>query len=126
MIRLLDIVLIVAVAAGALWTYRTKHEAEQSAARVGALRAELARENERIRLLEADWAIAVSPGRLGVLARAFETELALQPIQSHQIVGPGELPAMRPEPQDDQTYAGETDDVTTGSIETLIEREEKR
>ena len=127
MIRPLDILLIGAVVAGAVWTYQTKHEAELSAARIAETKRQIAAENERIRLLEADWAIATSPERMEKLAERFAEQLKLEPLQSHQIIDRQELPPLREEqPLDDDAYAGEIDRVTTGSIGDLIERERKR
>ena len=128
MIRVRDLLLIAAVAGGAVWTYQTKHRAELSAERIEELKRQTAAEQARIRLLEADWAIATSPDRLEELAERFSEQLGLEPMQSHQIVTPQELPPLREreKPLTDDTYAGEPDSMTTGSIGDLIARERKR
>jgi len=118
MIRVTDSVLIAAAIVGAIWTYQIKHEAEQSARKLSELRSKIARQENKITLLEADWAIMTSPGRLSGLAEKFSSDLELVPLSSSQIITLGELPELRPEPAQEQMQVenGDVDFTTTGSI----------
>ena len=46
-------------------------------------------EEDTIDLLKADWSLLTQPSRLQKLAEIYQAELALQPIEPHQIVEPG-------------------------------------
>ena len=124
MIRISDGLLIIAVVVGAVWTYQIKHEAEVSAREVAKLRSEIAAQENKIVLLEADWAILTSPGRLEKVARDFGDELKLQRIQSSQIATFAELPPLRERPvvEDMQADGDNTIDhqTRTGGIGSLI------
>ena len=61
MLRLTDIILVFIVVAGAAWTYQIKYEAKNSADRPRDLNAKIAQQNEKIVLLQADWAIMTGP-----------------------------------------------------------------
>lgn len=125
MIRIVDTILVAAAIGGAMWTYQIKHEAELSAKRIASVRSQIIAQDRKIALLEADWAIATDPSRLEKLAETFEAELSLRPIESSQIVSESELPAFRVDRdgEDDEIFAGEKDQITTGGIGALIKRE---
>ena len=121
MLRLTDIILVFIVVAGAAWTYQIKYEAENSADRLRELNAKIAQQNEKIVLLQADWAIMTGPERLSPVAEAFKDQLQLSPLKSEQIITLDELPEMRPEEPVDKLgellEANRIDDgLTTGSI----------
>lgn len=120
MIRPVDLLLASLVVGGAVWTYSIKHEAEEAADRVSALRAAIKAEEERIMFLRADWAFLNAPARLEGLVKRHGEDLKLVPLAAPQIVRPSELPPPRPDPADetlaDGDAAGEGGDFTTGSI----------
>lgn len=110
--------------AGAVWTYQIKHEAELSAKHINNLNAQVAAQNRKISLLEADWAIGISPARLERIAAQFAPQLQLIPMSSSQIVDRAELPGLRVdrEETDEEVYAGRDGDIVTGGISGLIEK----
>ena len=128
MIRVTDGILVIAAIAGAVWTYQIKHEAELSARKLSDLRSKIAAQENKITLLEADWAIMTSPSRLEKLAEKFKEDLQLAPLQSTQIVTLDELPDVRPAPDIEQIQvdadpstpdvaeANEIDETVTGSV----------
>ncbi|MEM8749111.1 MAG: hypothetical protein AAGF28_02340 [Pseudomonadota bacterium] len=126
MIRIIDAALVTAVICGAVWTYQIKHEADQSAKRIKSLNAQIAAQERKTALLEADWAIEIDPARLEKIARQFESQLKLRPLDSNQIVTMDELPGFRPPPEAEngETLADQGGDITTGGIEALIRKEE--
>jgi hypothetical protein len=91
--RTSDIVLIAAMVAAAAFTYKTKHEAESRLAEVHRIQTQIKLEQDTITLLKADWSLLTQPSRLQKLSEIYQTELALQPVEAHQIVGMDELPA---------------------------------
>ncbi|MDD9909160.1 MAG: hypothetical protein OXR62_05650 [Ahrensia sp.] len=123
--RIIDLLLICVAIAGAVWTYQIKHEAESSANRIKSVQAQIAAQNRKIVLLEADWAIETAPGRLEGLAGRFEDQLELRRMESSQIATRDELPRLRqaPSARDGETWAARNDNTITGSIGELIERE---
>jgi len=120
MIRLTDMALIAVAVGGAIWTYQIKHEAELSAKRLNDLRAQIQAQNDKIVLLEADWAIFTSPDYLEPIAKRYETQLGLKQMESTQIVTARELPPVRLKPvQEEMIAEGEGIDTTlTGGIGT--------
>ena len=127
-VRKLDIALVAVAIAGAVWTYQIKHEAELSAKRIASMKAQIAAQNRKIVLLEADWAIETSPARLEEIARRFEAQLTLKPLESTQIIERHELPNLREAPTEEEgeTWAEKNDETATGSIEALIEESDGR
>ena len=89
------------------------------------MRAQISAQERKIALLEADWALETSPARLEAIARQFESQLELKPLDPQQIVDTTELPALRTERNgpDDETYAESEGRIVTGGIGGLIERE---
>ncbi len=124
MIRLGDMMLLGVAVAGAVWTYQIKHEAELSAKHINNLNAEIAAQNRKISLLEADWAIETSPARLEKIATQFAPQLQLIPMSSSQIVDRSELPELRvnPEEADEEVFAGRDGEIITGGIGNLTEK----
>lgn len=124
MIRITDMALLGVAVAGAIWTYQIKHEAELSAKQLSTVRAQIAAQNRKIALLEADWAIETSPARLEIIAEQFLDQLKLKPMESNQIVDASELPGLRVDRTDEneKIYAGENGEMSTGGIGSLIER----
>ena len=128
MIRVTDAVLLIGAVAGAIYTFQIKHEAELSAKQLATLKAQIAAQQRKISLLEADWALETGPGRLETIANLYAEQLMLRPMDSSQIIEVHELPAIRPEPDADgdvrEASTGAKGDkaLLTGGIGDLIER----
>jgi hypothetical protein len=90
--RTTDIVLIAIMVSAAAFTYKTKHEAESSLDEVRRLEAQIRFEEDTMDVLKADWSLLTQPSRLQRLAEIYRGELALRPVEAHQIVGLDELP----------------------------------
>ncbi len=95
MIRTGDVVLTGLMIAVAIWTFQVKNETKSSAKKVSELRNSIRQENDKIELLEADWAVLNHPSRLQKMAERFEDQLQLQPLQVDQITTPDDLPPIR-------------------------------
>ena len=93
MFRTSDIVLIAVMVAAAAFTYKTKHEAEDRLATLRKIEQQIRFEEDTIDLLKADWSLLTQPSRLQKLSQTYQAELALQPLEAHQIVGLDELPS---------------------------------
>jgi hypothetical protein len=97
MLRTLDIVMIGALIAGAGWTFKVKHDAEQAVARVETLETRIRLEREAIDILKADWSLLTSPDRLEALLERYKDELMLDHAQPRQIVAIDKIPEKQPE-----------------------------
>ena len=93
MFRTSDIVLIAVMVSAAAMTYKTKQEAEEQLSAVHRLQAQIHTEEDTIDLLQADWSLLTQPARLQRLTEIYQSQLDLQPVDAHQIVGIDELPA---------------------------------
>lgn len=93
MFRTSDIVLIAVMVSAAAMTYKIKQEAEEQLSTVHRLQAQIHTEEDTIDLLKADWSLLTQPARLQKLTEIYQTQLELQPVDAHQIVGLDELPA---------------------------------
>ena len=93
MFRTSDIVLIAVMVAAAAFTYKTKHEAEDRQTALRKIEQQIRFEEDTIDLLNADWSLLTQPSRLQKLSHIYQDQLALQPLEAHQIVGLDELPA---------------------------------
>jgi hypothetical protein len=98
--RTSDIVLIAVMVSAAAFTYKTKHEAENRRDEVRRIETQIRLEQDTITLLKADWSLLTQPSRLQKLADIYRAELALQPVEAHQIVGLEQLPVRPVEIQD--------------------------
>jgi hypothetical protein len=101
--RTSDIVLIAVMVAAAALTYKTKHDAESRLAEVHRIETQIKLEEDTITLLRADWSLLTQPSRLQKLSETYQSELALQPVDPHQIVGLDELPSRPVETEDPST-----------------------
>lgn len=125
MFRTTDIVLIAVMVSAAAFTYKTKHDAERQLAELNQIRADIRAEQDTIDVLEADWSLLTQPRRLQQLSEIYRDELALEPVEAHQIIEIGELPAAPLRIEDilseqREIFAGEpdgTDDIVTGGID---------
>jgi len=123
MARITDILLIVAVIVGALWTYQIKHVSELSAREIASLHKQIIAQNNKITLLQADWAIMTSPNRLEKVVKMFGEELGLIRLEPAQIIKMHELPPVRPVETEEHINVDVQDidrKITTGGIADLI------
>ena len=97
MIRITDAVLLAGAIAGAIYTFQIKHEAEMSAKQLATLKAQIAAQQRKISLLQADWALETAPARLEALSEQFSDQLMVRPMESSQIIELDELPDLRPQ-----------------------------
>ncbi|MDP2621934.1 MAG: hypothetical protein Q8P46_17445 [Hyphomicrobiales bacterium] len=95
MIRIVNLVAIMAVILSSFALYRVKYEAVSDAKKVAALRAEIAAEEDTIAVLNAEWSHLNQPGRLQGLSDRY---LDLKPVDVHQIITLQDLPQRPSEP----------------------------
>lgn len=93
--RIFNLVLILAMLAGALVTYDMKHKAEVAADRVATLRSEISKEKDQIALLKAEWSVLDQPARLQGVIDKYADHFKLQPFSPTQIATIDQIP-MRP------------------------------
>ena len=93
MFRTSDIVLIAVMVSAAAFTYKIKQDAEDRLATVRKIEQQIRFEEDTTDLLKADWSLLTQPSRLQKLSEIYQAELALQPVEAHQIVGLDELPS---------------------------------
>ncbi len=98
--RIVNLVLILAMIAGAVVTYNLKHEAEKAAARVSRLHAAIAKEREAIAYLRAEWSVLSQPGRLQELVTRYQEHFRLEPFSANQVATLEEIPLRSLEPAD--------------------------
>jgi hypothetical protein len=91
--RTSDIVLIAVMVSAAALTYKTKREAEEQLAAVQKIQQQIHYEEDTIDLLRADWSLLTQPSRLQKLTEIYKSQLGLEPVNAHQIVGLDDLPA---------------------------------
>lgn len=92
MFRTTDIVLIAVMVSAAALTYKIKREAEEQQTVVHRLQAQINAEEDTIDLLKADWSLLTQPSRLQKLAEIYKSQLALEPVDPHQIVKLDDIP----------------------------------
>jgi hypothetical protein len=92
------------IAAMAFWAYRVNYDTLAELDRVDALRAEIARERDAIRVLEAEWAWLNAPARLQRLVEAHADTLGLEPMRGERFGDVAEIP-FPPEPDETETAA---------------------
>ena len=90
--RIRDLILIIIAVAGALWTYQIKHDAEISKRKIEELKAEIQKEEKRIVLYQADWAILTSPNHLSQHLDNSSLDLGLDAPTPSQFVTLDTLP----------------------------------
>lgn len=106
--------------AAAAFTYKTKHDAEDKYSEVRKLEAAIRFEEDSIDVLKADWSLLTQPARLQRLVEKFTDQLKLAPVNPHQIVDLGALPAKEMAVED--VIEGEIaarpaqDKIETGSV----------
>jgi hypothetical protein len=90
--RIVNVVLVVLMMAGAAATYQMKHRAEQAAQRVARLNANIAKERETIALLKAEWSLLSQPGRLQSVISRYKDHFNLEPFAASQVATLDEIP----------------------------------
>jgi hypothetical protein len=126
MLRTVNLLLLLAVMAGAGWTFKVKADAEAARQEVARIEERIRAEREALDILKADWSLLTSPARLEKLVERYKEELALEQAlpdrfgEAQDIPHPWELPAADPQqPAQSQADAGaeNSGDVPrTGSI----------
>jgi len=120
--RTSDIILIALMISATAMTYKIKRDAEQQQRMVYQLQAQIRTENDTIDLLRADWSLLTQPARLEQLTDVYSAQLDLQPVDAHQFVKLGELPA-KPLTIEDLTKQGGAvadsgqDKIVTGAVQ---------
>jgi hypothetical protein len=107
MIRLFNLLALVAVIASATWAYSVKYETILVAEKLRKREAELQRERDVTAILQAEWHLLNRPSRMQALKKP---EAGLQNISAKQIVRPADIPERPPEAPD------ALDGLLTGSI----------
>lgn len=90
--RLMNLVLICLMVAGAAYTFETKRRAESASEEVRELAREIDRERETIELLKADLSVLTQPARLQELTERHAGALQLETLKVEQIITLDELP----------------------------------
>lgn len=93
MVRILNVLFVLAVIAGAGVVFGMKREAELAADRTVALQQQIDEERETISLLKAEWSLLNQPSRLQRLVERYNTYLRLEPLAVEQIAALEDLPA---------------------------------
>lgn len=91
-IRIINVLLVLAMIAGAVITYNLKHDTERAAARVARLHTAIAREREAIAYLKAEWSVLSQPGRLQQLIARYQDHFRLEPFAASQVATLDEIP----------------------------------
>jgi cell division protein FtsL len=122
MMRLIHIGVITALILAAADVYRIKFDSTRQVQRLAKLRMDIAREQDAIAALRAEWAKLDNPGRIQDLARR---HLALKPIEARQFDRLDALPERPPDttPADEPDMIGMMiarpnllENPTTGSV----------
>ncbi len=89
MIRLLNLLAIVALIGSAIYAYSIKYETIFHAEKIAELKHQIKTEQDAIGMAKAEWAHVTRPERIRLLA---DKLLDLQTLALNQIVGPETLP----------------------------------
>jgi len=89
MVRLLNLLAILALVGSAIYAYSIKYETIFHAEKIAELKHQIKDEEDSIGMLKAEWAHVTRPERVQLLS---EKLLDLQPLALSQIVGPEALP----------------------------------
>jgi hypothetical protein len=95
MIRWLQVLSVVAVAAAAVFVFQVKYRAEAVAEHASRLQRDIDQEKETLSLLQAEWSLLIQPTRVQELATRHAEALKLVPVEPAQITRIENLP-MRP------------------------------
>jgi len=95
MIRVVNLIAVMAVILTSFALYRVKYEASGETTKVAALRTEIAQEEDTIAVLKAEWSHLNEPARLQALSSRY---LDLKPLDVDQIATLQDLPERPSEP----------------------------
>ena len=120
-LRILNLVVIVALVAASAYVYRIKFDSTMQAERLAKIRSEVRRERDTIAALRAEWGELDNPARIEALAKRY---LQLKPVTPTQFNSLDQLPDRPPQfiKPDSQDPIGvmienlEEPDTVTGSI----------
>jgi hypothetical protein len=90
MLRLLNIVAVVALIGSAVYAYSIKYQTAYRAEQIAKTKIEIKQERDAIAVLRADWAYMTRPERLQPLADKYLPDL--KPLQVTQIASAASLP----------------------------------
>jgi hypothetical protein len=96
-VRAVNVVFLAAMILAAIVTYALKHQAEIAADSIGRLQADIAKERDKIRTLNAEWSFLNQPSRLAALVQEHADYFQLQPFTPDQVAAIDEIP-MRNQP----------------------------
>ena len=116
--RIVNVVLVLAMVAGAVITYNLKHETEKAAARVFRLHTAIAKEREAIAYLKAEWSVLSQPGRLQQLIARYQEHFRLEPFAASQVATLDEIPLRA---VDTEPVPGEATLADAGGAATSLE-----
>jgi hypothetical protein len=92
MLKTFDIIMIMIMISAAAVTFRIKAGSEAQLREVRTLERQIAREEDAIDLLEADWSLLTQPSRIQKLVDAHRQELGLEATVSRQVSGVDAIP----------------------------------
>ena len=75
-------ILLFVLAFSALWAYRINYDTREVLSQIQVIRAKIAFEEEKLSMLEGEWAYLNRPQRLGALTEKFFNYLELMPISA--------------------------------------------
>jgi len=93
-LRILNLVVIVALVAAAAYVYRIKFDSTMQAERLAKIRSEVRRERDTIAALRAEWGELDNPARIEALAKRY---LQLKPVVPMQFNSLDQLPDRPPQ-----------------------------
>jgi len=93
-LRILNLVVIVALVAAAAYVYRIKFDSTVQAERLAKIRSEVRRERDTIAALRAEWGELDNPARIEALAKRY---LQLKPVVPMQFNSLDQLPDRPPQ-----------------------------
>jgi hypothetical protein len=123
MMRLINIVLVTIMLAGAGVVYYMKYEAERSAGNLSRLQRSIVQEREAIATLNAEWSLLNQPRRLQEFAERYHPYLELDRMAPDQIAEIDDIPFRNPETADpNRTIAKIIANTKTGDITGAIKK----
>ena len=75
-------IFLFALAFSAVWAYRINYDTREVVNRIQVIKAKIAFEEEKLSMLEGEWAYLNRPQRLGALTERFFSYLELMPISA--------------------------------------------
>ncbi|MBU1174488.1 MAG: hypothetical protein KKH72_03720 [Alphaproteobacteria bacterium] len=122
MIRVLNIVLLVACGVGLIGVYALKYQSEGVASRRLELQTQIADQQDQLSVMRAEWAYVTQPGHIAPIVRRHAESLDLAQIRADQFISVDALP-MRPAAMDPDALTALLESLDAGidPIAALIE-----